>query len=66
MAVVETWCTSSSVVVPRGCEARVFLRNRASSEKERSGWLAFWRSEMGADVRVGGLFHFCGIYRHPR
>lgn len=67
VAVVEMWCTSSSVVVPCGCEVGVFLLNRASSEKEIRGWLAFcWRNEVGADVGVGGLFHFCAIYRHLR
>lgn len=40
VAVVEMWCTSSSVVVPCGCKVGVFLLHRASSEKERRGWLA--------------------------
>lgn len=67
VAVVETRCTSSSVVVPRGCEVGVFPLNGASSEKDRRGWLAFcWRSEVGADVGVGGLFCFCAIYRRLR
>lgn len=62
VAVVEMWCTSSSVVMPHGCEGSSCYTGQAARRKGGAGW----HSEVGADVGVGGLFHFCAIYRHLR